>query len=79
MTITARSDLEQLDRDYQAAGGIRQLLSGTQPIVSLALAEIGIDIILRAGMQAIRRKSMRMTDLFIELVEQRCLGTGAIP
>lgn len=60
------------DRDYRPARDIRQMLSGTQPTVSLSLAEIGIDIMLRADMQAIREKSMRMTDLFIKLVEQRC-------
>lgn len=60
------------DRDYRPAADIRQMLSGTQPVVSLSLAEIGIDIMLRADLQAIREKSMRMTDLFIELVEQRC-------
>ena len=60
------------DRDYRPARDVRQMLSGTQPIVSLSLAEIGIDIMLRADLQAIREKSMRMTDLFVALVEQRC-------
>ena len=60
------------EQDYRPADGIRQMLSGTQPIVSMSLAEIGIDIALRADMQAVRAKSMRMTDLFIELVESRC-------
>jgi len=60
------------DRDYHPAGDIRQMLSGTQPIVSLSLAEVGIDIMLRADMRDIRVKSMRMTNLFIKLVEQRC-------
>ena len=60
------------DRDYRPAVGIRQMLSGTQPTASLSTAEIGIDIMLRADMNTIREKSMRMTDLFIELVEARC-------
>jgi len=60
------------DRDYRPAEGIRQMLSGTQPTASLSTAEIGIDIMLRADMNTIREKSMRMTDLFIELVEARC-------
>jgi kynureninase len=60
------------DRDYRPATDIRQMLSGTQPTVSLSIAEIGIDIMLRADMHAIRDKSQRMTDLFIDLVEQRC-------
>ena len=60
------------DQDYRPAGNIRQMLTGTQPIVSLSLAEVGIDIMLRADMQVIREKSVGMTDLFVELVEQRC-------
>ncbi len=60
------------ERDYRPAPDARQMLSGTQPTVSLSLAEIGIDIALRADMNAIREKSMRMTGLFIDLVEQRC-------
>ena len=62
------------ERDYRPAADIRQMLSGTQPTISLSLAEIGIDITLRADMNAIREKSMRMTSLFIDLVEQRCCG-----
>lgn len=60
------------ERDYRPIGDARQMLSGTQPTASLSTAEIGIDIMLRADMGQIRDKSMRMTDLFIELVEQRC-------
>jgi kynureninase len=62
------------ERDYRPAGDIRQMLSGTQPIVSLSLAEIGIDITLRADLRIIREKAIRMTSLFIELVEARCAG-----
>ncbi|MDH3336598.1 MAG: kynureninase [Gammaproteobacteria bacterium] len=60
------------ERDYRPAGDIRQMLTGTQATASLSMAEIGIDIMLRADINAIREKSMRMTDLFIELVEERC-------
>jgi kynureninase len=60
------------ERDYEPIDDVRQMLSGTQPTVSLSIAEIGIDIMLRADMNQIREKSMRMTDLFIELVESRC-------
>jgi len=64
------------DQTYRPAGDIRQMLSGTQPIVSLSLAEIGIDMMLRADMSAMREKSIRMTELFITLVEHRCGSHG---
>ncbi len=60
------------ERDYEPINDVRQMLSGTQPTVSLSIAEVGIDIMLRADMGEIREKSMRMTDLFIDLVEERC-------
>jgi kynureninase len=60
------------DRDYRPAADIRQMLSGTQPTISLSIAEIGIDMMLRADLNVIREKSRLMTDLFIDLVEQRC-------
>lgn len=66
----------EFERDYRPVGDIRQMLSGTQPTASLSMAEIGIDIMLRADIHQIREKSMRMTDLFIELVEQRCAQFG---
>jgi len=61
---------------YQPAGGIRRYLCGTQPIVSLALVECGLDVTLDAGMDSIRQKSQNLADLFIRLVETHC---GAHP
>jgi len=59
---------------YEPAGGIRRYLCGTQPIVSLALVECGLDVVLEAGMDAVRQKSLALSDLFIQLVEERCAG-----
>jgi kynureninase len=64
--------------DYAPAGGITRFLCGTPPILSLAALECGVDTVLAAeahgGLAAIRRKSIALTDLFIELVESRCHG-----
>jgi len=57
---------------YKPAEGVRRYLCGTQPIISLALVENGIDITLQAGMEQIRQKSLDLTDLFIELVNEKC-------
>jgi kynureninase len=66
--------------DYQPAAGITRYLCGTQPIVSMSLLECGLDGFKAAqalgGMAALRTKSLALTDLFIELVEQRCAGFG---
>jgi len=59
---------------YEPAGSIRRYLCGTQPIVSLALVECGLDVSLDAGMEGVRQKSLALADLFIKLVEQHCAG-----
>ena len=66
--------------DYQPAPGIARYLCGTQPVLSMAALDCGVDTVLAAeplgGMSALRAKSLALADLFIELVEQRCAGHG---
>jgi kynureninase len=66
--------------DYRPAAGITRYQCGTQPIISLAVLECGLDATLAAeplgGMAALRTKSLALTDLFIRLVEERCAGHG---
>jgi len=59
---------------FAPADGIGRALCGTQPVTSLAMVECGLDVFAQTDMQAIRRKSLALTDLFIELVEGRCAG-----
>lgn len=62
--------------DYRPAPDIARYLCGTQPIVSLALVEPGLDVALQADMARVREKSVAMTELFIGLVERECAGLG---
>ena len=57
---------------FAPVAGIGRALCGTQPIVSLALVECGLEIFEATDMAAIRAKSLALTDLFIALVESRC-------
>ena len=61
---------------YRPAAGIQRYLCGTPPVISLAALECGVDTVLAADMAALRRKSVALTELFIELVEGRCAGHG---
>jgi kynureninase len=61
-----------MSHGFTAADGIGRALCGTQPVVSLALVECGLEIFEATGMDAIRAKSLALTDLFIALVEARC-------
>jgi kynureninase len=54
---------------YRPAAGIARAVVGTPPILSLAALEVGIDIALDAPMLVLRAKSLRLADLFIELMQ----------
>ncbi|WP_427131501.1 kynureninase [Pseudarthrobacter sp. S9] len=60
-----------MEDSYEPAGGIQRYLCGTQPMVSMAMIECGLDITLAADMRLLRAKSLQLTDLFISLVEAR--------
>jgi kynureninase len=61
-----------MSHGFKAADGIGRALCGTQPVVSLAMVECGLEIFEETDMAAIRAKSLALTDLFIALVEARC-------
>ncbi len=48
--------------DYQPAPGAQRFLVGTQPMISLLTMEAALEPTLQAGMDAIRAKSILMTD-----------------
>ncbi|MCH7345132.1 kynureninase [Pelomonas sp. CA6] len=66
----------QFTPDYQPAPGIQRYICGTPAIIGTAALECGVDTLLAAeplgGMQALRAKSIALTELFIELAESRC-------
>jgi len=65
---------------YRPAPGIARYLCGTPALLSMAALECGVDTVLAAeafgGLAALRAKSLALTDLFIERVEQRCTDCG---
>ena len=65
-----------MESRYEPSSGIARYLCGTQPITSLAMVECGLDTFAQTDMASLRRKSLALTDLFIELVEQRCGAHG---
>jgi kynureninase len=66
--------------DYRPALGIQRFVCGTPPVLSMAALECGVDVFVKAeahgGLAALRRKSLALSALFIELVEARCDGPG---
>jgi len=60
--------------NYRPAAGIARAVVGTPPILSLAAFDVGIDITLDASMPDIRAKSLRLADIFMDLVQRECAG-----
>jgi kynureninase len=56
---------------YRPATGIARAVVGTPPILSLVALELGIDISSEAPMHALRAKSLRLADLFIDLMQSQ--------
>ncbi|MGP9650603.1 kynureninase [Glutamicibacter sp. AOP38-B1-38] len=66
----------EMAEQYTPANDVRRFMCGTQPVTSMAMIEVGLDIAVEAEMELVRAKSLELTDLFIELVETRCAGHG---
>ncbi|MDI6025076.1 kynureninase [Corticibacterium sp. UT-5YL-CI-8] len=64
------------EQGYAADAGIRRFQCGTQCILSMRALKGALDIWDDVDLHALRRKSVALTDLFIELVEARCEGLG---
>lgn len=55
--------------EYQPAAGMRRFLAGTPNVLSLAAVEPAVDMLLEAGLERIRAKSVRQTEYLISLWE----------
>ncbi len=65
-----QKDLFDFSTNYTPTADISQFLTGTPPILSLAPIEKGVDIILDAGIDKLREKSLAQTQYLIDLWEQ---------
>jgi len=70
------------DPGYRPASGIARYLCGTPPVIQMAALECGVDSVLAAaplgGMDALRSKSLALTEFFMRLVAERCDGHGLV-
>jgi kynureninase len=64
------------DDDYRPADGILRNLCGTPSVIALSALDTALDVILDADMAALGEKSLRMSDLFMTLIESRCGDHG---
>ena len=64
------------ESSYAPAGGIDRYLCGTPALLSMVALDEALDEFSGVDLQAVRAKSLALSDLFIELVEARCAGQG---
>jgi kynureninase len=63
---------------YVAATGIRKFISGTPPVLAMQPLKDMLELIAEAGLPAIRRKSVALTEHAVALVDQRLAPLGAV-
>jgi len=56
------------EQNYQAAEGMRQFLCGTPPVLSMGVLDAALSIFEDVDMHVLRRKSIRLGELFLQLV-----------
>ncbi|MFZ4659525.1 MAG: kynureninase [Caldilineaceae bacterium] len=61
---------------YEPAPGLQHFLTGTPPVLSTLAIEPGVDLMLAAGMDRIRTKSVQQTEYLIALWEQELAPLG---
>ena len=64
------------DLTYAPAPGLTRFLAGTPPVLSLLGIEGGVDLLLEAGIEAVREKSVRQTEYLVALWEERLAPLG---
>ena len=64
------------ENNFHAAEGIRRFRTGSQPVLSLRGLQAGLEIAQEVDLQQVRKKSQRLTQLFIELIESGCRNYG---
>ena len=62
------------DPSYRPASGIERMRVGTPPIIQLTALEAALDLWDRVDMQAVRDRSIGLSELLINEVEARCEG-----
>lgn len=65
-----------MEPGFAPDAGIRRFQCGTQCILSMRALKGALDIWEDVDLEAVRKKSVELTELFIQLVEEKCAGLG---
>jgi kynureninase len=64
--------------EYQPANGIRRFISGTPPVLAMQPLKDMLELIAEAGVAAVRRKSVALTEHAIALADELLAPLGAV-
>ncbi|KAG5666928.1 hypothetical protein PVAND_014933 [Polypedilum vanderplanki] len=62
----------KMKSNYEPARNIQQFLTGTGEIFHMSIVENSIEILLKADIKKMRKKSLLLGDLFINLLNEKC-------
>jgi kynureninase len=69
-------DQFEMGPSYDPVPGIARFLAGTPPILDLAAVEVGAELVAEAGIDALRAKSVALTELLVRLCDERLEALG---
>lgn len=64
-----RRDPFAMAQGYLPEAGVRSLVSGTPPVVGMVPLRMGLEMLEEAGIEAVRAKSLQLTDLALAIVD----------
>jgi len=71
-----RQDPFEMAPGYMPGEGISAMLSGTPPVLALTAVAAGLDLVVEAGIEAIRHKSIGLTEYAIALIDDWLVPLG---
>jgi len=72
------SDPFAMAAEYQPAKGIRKFISGTPPVLAMQPLKDMLELIAEAGLAAVRRKSVALTEHAVALADELLAPLGAV-
>jgi kynureninase len=66
----------EFSTQYEPSSDVQRFLVGTPAILSTAAVEPGVDLVLEAGVQQLRERSIRMSEYFISQIDSRLAHYG---
>ncbi len=71
-----RQDAFAMAPGYVAAPGIRSFVSGTPPVLAMVPLEAYLELLAEAGVDAVRAKSLALTDFALSVIDARLAPLG---